>query len=270
VTTINAATLRTMLQQVAPHMGEDDSLPVLNAVHLEARDGYLFAAASDRYTIAVARNTLLGPDQTWRAMIPAGDLATITAWLKSADDNIELTVTENPPISDLTLTCQGSVLKTTASIGNGFPQWRTIMRSALAADPEPVPLSTWTTKYLTRWKHADKTLHAWQAGPNKPLVFADRAGSFLGMQMPVRDEAERSVLVDRWLRCLTAIAYVDHQSYRLDVQWADKDGDPWEYSGQDRYGEPLMQVVGIEDDRHTLARVIELYGPIRPLAADDV
>lgn len=269
MTSISAINLRTMIQQVAPHMGEDDTLPILNAIHLESRDGYLFAAASDRYTMAVARETLLGPDQTWRAMIPAGDLATVTAWLKNADDNIDIAVTENPPISDLTLTCQGSVLKTTASIGNGFPQWRTIMRGALTADPEPVPLSAWTTKYLARWKHADKTLHAWQAGPDKPLVFTDSEGSFLGMQMPVRSEEDRTALADRWLRCLTPIAYVDYQSYRLDIQWSDKDGDVWEYTGRDRYGSPLMRVVGIEDDDHTLPNLITQYGPISPLLSDD-
>lgn len=268
---ISAAELRKMIQQVEPHMADDVSLPVLNAVHLEAHRGYLFAIASDRYTLAVSRNTLLGADETWRAMIPAEDLPTALAWLKSADETVHITVTEASPVTDLTLTGKGRVLSLTGELGHGFPQWRTIIHSTLNTALQPIEVSTWTTKYLARWKHADRVLHAMWSGPKSPMVLTDREGSFIGMQMPVHEgdsAPTHEAITSRWLPSLTPIAYVNGQSYSLDVQWSDKDGDVWEYTGHNRYGQPLMRVVGIDDDDHELPALVKAYGPLSPVIGE--
>jgi hypothetical protein len=266
---IATSELRRMLQQVEPHMADDVTLPVLNAVHLEAHRGYLFAVASDRYTLAVARNALLGADETWRAMVPAADLPTVLAWLKASDETVEITVADLLPATELTteltLTGKGSAVKLTAELGTGFPQWRTIIHSTLVTPLQPVEVSTWTTKYFARWKHADKVLHAMWSGPKSPMVLTDREGSFIGMQMPVNEgdaAPTHEAITSKWLGALAPIAYVGNERYSLDTQWSDKDDDVWEYTGRNRYGQPLMRLVGIDDDDHTLADLIKHYGPI--------
>lgn len=52
---VPARTLRDMLDAVLPHVGTDDSLPALAALRIEVRGGDLLLAATDRYTIGVAR-----------------------------------------------------------------------------------------------------------------------------------------------------------------------------------------------------------------------
>ena len=58
MTTVTAAELHRMIEQVVPHMSDDDTVPVINSVQMEARDGYLFVSATDRYTMAVARTAI--------------------------------------------------------------------------------------------------------------------------------------------------------------------------------------------------------------------
>src|SRR5205807_209534 len=47
--------LAKLIKPVLPHMSDDDTLPAIHAVHLSARDGHLYAMATDRYTLAVNR-----------------------------------------------------------------------------------------------------------------------------------------------------------------------------------------------------------------------
>jgi hypothetical protein len=253
-------------------MAADDYAPIINAIHMEADSGNLFAAASDRYTLAVARIGGIPADENWRAMIPAADLSVVLHWLKAADDgsDVEVTVTETAPIAELTLATKGATLTISAEVGGGFPFWRTLIRAQLTGEQQPVDGSAWNSRFLARWKAGSDVLHATQAGPGKPLLFSDRGGDFIGMQMPVKEPDPVTVesIAARWLHVITPIAYVDHQAYRLDRQWADKDGDVWEHTDRQRYGEPLMRLVGIEDDDHTLRQLVKDYGPITPVLAE--
>ncbi|WP_326739097.1 DNA polymerase III subunit beta family protein [Streptomyces sp. NBC_01022] len=272
MTHIAASDLHRMIEQVTPHMSDDDTLPVINAIHLEARNHDLTAVATDRYTIGVGRTNLVDGDR-WTALIPAVELASVTAWLKIAETTTVSIVAGfgvNEGDSTLTFSGNGGSLRIaypTSHYGH-FPNWRSLLRDALNGDPQAVPLSGLTTKFLDRWQHADKTLHFFQAGPKKPLVFLDDTGDFIGMQMPINNEqVTRTQLASRWSATLTRFAYFEGEGYNLDIQWADKQGDPWEYTGNDRIGEPLMRLVGIEDDDHTLASVIAMFGPLSPINA---
>ncbi|MGW1015637.1 DNA polymerase III subunit beta family protein [Streptomyces niveus] len=269
MTHISAHDLHRMLKQVAPHMSDDDTLPVLTAIHLEARNHDLTAAATDRYTIGVARTNLVDNDR-WEACIPDSELRTVTAWLKSSkatNDTVSVVAQADGDDTTLTFTSNSGSLRIeypTKNYGK-FPSWRNIIRGALDGEPQAVPLSGLTTKFLERWQHADNKLHYFQTGPQKPLVFIDDTGDFIGMQMPINNEqVTRTQLTDRWANALTRFAYFEGEGYNLDIQWADKQGDPWEYTGNDRMGEPLMRLVGIEDDDHTLASVVAAFGPLTP------
>jgi hypothetical protein len=267
MTHVSARDLHRMITQVTPHMSDDDTLPVLNAIHLEARNHDLTAVATDRFTIAVAR-TGLTDDIRWKAVIPAGDLPTITAWLTAAETTTISIATGTTEDGDTTLTLNGNGASLRIAYPAGhygrFPNWRNLIRNTLDSDPQPVPLSGVTAKLLDRWQHADNHLAFFQVGPGKPLVFFNDGGDFMGMQMPARnDHVTRTQLTDRWTSTLARFAYFEGEGYNLDIQWADKQGDPWEYTGRDNHmGEPLMRLVGIDDDDHTLGSLIAIFGPI--------
>lgn len=271
MTFISAHDLYRMITQVTPHTSDDDTLPLLTAIHLEARNHDLTAVATDRYTFGVARTGITEADR-WTAVIPAEDLPTITAWLKAADTTTVSIVPGTAEDDDHTLTLKGNGGSLRIAYPAGrygrFPNWRNLLRSALDGDPQAVPLSGVTTEFLKRWEHADKVLAFFQTGPRKPIVFLEDSGEFIGMQMPTNTEhTTRAQLTDRWTSTLTRFAYFEGEGYNLDLQWADQDGDPWEYTGRDNHmGEPLMRLVGIDDDEHTLASVIAMFGPLKPAA----
>lgn len=267
MTTCTAADLRRMLGRVSPHMSTDDTLPVINSVRLEQREGYLFALATDRYTMAIARTAVVN-DEVWQANIPAELLKAVTSWLKTQSGSIEMAPQRDGDLTALTFSSiDGSLRITTDPVAyKGFPRWQTIAARALTTDPS-AGVTSYTSRYLSRWESGAEVLHSWQTGPHRPVVFMDGDGDFLGIHMPVRTEDIDSVsLAQPWLKHLTPRAEVDGQEYRLDVQWSDKDGDIWEYTGRDSYDrQPWMRVVGIEDDDYSLTTVIEQYGPIEPV-----
>lgn len=265
-----ARDLHRMLQQVTPHMSTDNTLPAIAAIKLEARAGHLYASTTDRYTMAVARTPIVD-EGDWHAPIPADDVPAATAWLKAASTTtINVTASEDGDLTVLALTGNGGTLRVASNTRTyrSGTHWRTVLRKELSANLETAPLTGFTTEYLARWQHAGKTLSGWQAGPGKALILMDDAGEFIGMQVPINNRhLDRDDMKAKWANALTRIAYVDSQSYSLDVQWSDAQGDPWEYTGRDRQGEPLMRVVDIDGDDHTLADLLALYGPINPIPA---
>lgn len=269
MTTIAAAELHHMLGQVLPHMSEDITLPVINSVHIEARDGYLFASATDRYTMGIARTAITTSDRWTNVFIPAEHIPTVNSWLEATIGTVTLTVIRDEDEATLVLTGKSGTLRIDYD-GRSYrhlPNWRTVLRDQLNAEPQLVPLTGFTTKYLARWEKAASVLQGWQYGAYGALVLMDEMGGFLGMQMPVRHEISRDDLVAKWRGSLARYATVDGQEYNLESRWADEQGDPWEYTGRDRFGEPLMRLVGIDDDDHTLAAVIATFGPLSPIIA---
>jgi len=268
VTTVPAAELHRMIEQVLPHMSNDDTLPVINSVQLEARDGWLFATATDRYTMAVARAPITTP-ATWREIcIPGESIHALAAWLKPTIGTVTIGIRREEDEVSVTFTSKtGAMTVEYASRSySKLPDWRKLLHRYIDATPQLTPLTGFTTEYLARWEKATKTLQCWQYGETGALVVMDELGYFLGMQMPVRHEITRDDLLSKWRGSLARIAYDSGTGYSLERQWADAQGDPWEYTGRDnRDGQPLMRLVGIDDDEHTLADLITQYGPLTPV-----
>lgn len=265
-TSLTADHLRRMLTQVAPHVGSDDTLPTINAVHFEARHGWLYAVATDRFTMGIARKSIV-EDGTWKTAIRGDDLPLVDAWLKNAR-GYSVTLTPGTAGDDLALTLStgADVLAIAAGSGIGnLPNWRQILRKYLDQDPQPVSLTGLTSRYLARWKDADTLLHVWQAAPKAPFVVMGDNEDFIGMQMPIdNSHLTRDTLIDIWQTSLREVAFVEGVAYDLASQWIDFEGDPWEYTGRHRDGEPLMRL-GEIDEEYTLADVIAQFGPISTL-----
>lgn len=266
---IEAKDLHRMLQQVTPHMADpDEYLPALACIRVEATDdGWLYAVATDRYTLAVARHETLA-DTSGIGYLPAQLVPAVTAWLAQAAEHGQAVKLALPTHDQqaIALRAPGSgrlSIETDTNGHKGVPNWRTLLHAQLKAEPVAVPLTGFTTRFLARWQQADLKVHAWQAGPHRPLIVAAESGDFLGLQMPVRSELTQGEATPGWLAATAPRATVDGTTYRLDRSWKDRDGDPWTYSGKDTTdGMPLMVVDGFEEDPHPLDRLIAWYGPL--------
>lgn len=268
---IESSALRRMIQQVTPHMDDPDNyMPILSSVRFEARDGWLYALATDRYTFAASRREIVHTGDI-TAHVPGPAVPTLTAWLDEVAEHAGrvgiafLDVRDDAGAIVFTAAGHGQLqVEYEDHVSAKFPDWRKLFHSALTAESGIVPASGVTTKFLARWAHAADKLVIWQEAPRKPIVFLDLLGQFAGMQMPITaDVASRDELAPQWISATKPRATVDGVTYDLDVTWEDRDGDPWTYSGNDTPdGMALMVVDGIADDAHPLDRLIQQYGPL--------
>jgi len=269
---ITASELRRMLQQVTPHMSDpEDGLPVISCIQFQARAGWLYAAATDRYTIAVSRREV-ATTENLTGYIPGHLVPALTAWLDGLANLGEAVGLTLPVVED-----PAEVVLTSSGLGNftvqydtgdfeKFPDWRKILHAALTCEPGPIPLTGFTAKFLARWQHAAEKLITWQEAPGKPLVLLDELGYFAGLHMPIgyhRDGMTRQKAVGSWIAATVRTATVDGFTYHLDRSWTDRDGDVWTYTGDDYLdGTPLMAIEGLEEDPHPLDSVITMFGPL--------
>ncbi|MFD9124917.1 phiSA1p31-related protein [Kitasatospora sp. NPDC059571] len=268
--TIPAAALTRAIERITPHVCEDDSLPALNGLRLEIRSDWLIVTATDRFTMAFDRFEVATSYEA-NALLRRADIPAVQAWLDRLDGDATVRVTVDVQGEDSVLTlkagCEQIRVAAPTRHVNQYPAWRKMLAKLLDQDVEQVPLTCFTTRYLSRFEAAGRIVHAWQTAPRSPLFLATDGGNFLGLVMPVRveDKTPADILSD-WMPMLCRTADVDGATYDLDAIWSDKDGDPWQYSGADNdRGEPLMAVVGIDtvpDDRVPLVEVVALYGPL--------
>ncbi|MFJ7422706.1 phiSA1p31-related protein [Streptomyces uncialis] len=270
-TVTQGAHLLRMLDQVLPHMSTETDDPMLNCIHLEVRDQWLFATATDRYTMAVARTHTADTD-SWQALIAAAHIPAVHELLIAAKDKSDL-VTLSVAADGRQVTISSSVMGNSMTMSapalapNGYPDWRRVLCKVLDTTPQPTRLTTLRTEYLARWGDASPYLRCWQSAPDSPLVLMDGAGRFLGLQSPRRSDATSlDDLLSKWRSTLTRFAYTNGARYNLDLPMADRHGDLWEYSGRDQpSGDPLMRLasVGGEELVEPLSYLITQYGPMR-------
>lgn len=98
------------LEQVVPHLGDDETIPFLTAVHIRLAGGHVHAYATDRYTGALATLPHVSTDQNALFTIPAEFARRAIEWLRGegldpGEDGELLSVdlTISPRIFGLTL-----------------------------------------------------------------------------------------------------------------------------------------------------------------------
>lgn len=266
-TRVQAHKLATAISNVKPHISKDDTLDTLNGIHFETNGNHLYAIATDRYTFAVNRTEAVN-SQPWAAHLREDDIPVVLAWLGRHDEDayIEMAAEIVGSRTSLLLSSLIGTLRSSDPTANRkhFPDWRKLVRGVLADEQAVNPLTAFNSRYLARFKTVGPVLHSWQAGPRKPLVLTDNH-DFIGLVMPAPDEkVTRDGLVDNWASHLRRTeANVLGAMFNLTVEYRDRHGDPWRYSGRDgQYGEPLMELVGIDDDPWPVLKVIDTYGPL--------
>lgn len=201
MTTITAYQLSELLRKVNPHVGRHSGYAVIQGIHLDYDGRHLHAVATDRYTIAVARQTAPG-EGSWTATINGSDrgnhLDGVIAWLASHQGEDAITVEPDlGPGYNLNLASTRSTL-TVPVDGGEFPDWRGLIRTAVDRDGTDSPWTGHTSKLLARWETAGHDICTWQSSFDKPMVIT--ASGFIGLQMPRRiaDEESPAARHDEW------------------------------------------------------------------------
>ncbi|GAA4978120.1 hypothetical protein GCM10023205_52540 [Yinghuangia aomiensis] len=216
---------RTMLDQVSPHIGTDDSTPALCGVRMEASNRGLLLVATDRFTLAMSRN----PEPSthpWATFLTAADVKAYKALaVASRTRAARIGMVEGALM--ISVGEHAMALPDRSGLAADFPGWRRIVRDAVEAAPNLTAPITLAPRLLARWHThipAWRTTHrgltgtvpagpdrggaltVWSGGPNKPIVVA-RGDHFLGVQMPMRHGDDHAGPVanvrDAWQHALT-------------------------------------------------------------------
>lgn len=181
--TINAHRLLSLIDKTSSHMGSE-LVETLHGIRIDVDARYLYAVASDRYTIGVARYELNQGDQNqepWARTIPAEHVRTLREWLDAMKGAGLITISAardrlvfEGPATDFSIAVSTSL---------EFPDWRGILRKQVEDAALGAAFPALNPGFLARFNN-NGILRARLTADDKPLlVFAD---DFLGAQMPVR------------------------------------------------------------------------------------
>lgn len=179
--TINAHSLGQLLDKVSGHMGGEYT-EVINGIRLDIDSTYLYAIASDRYTMAVARHKHYGNGEAFARTIPARYLRSLREWatLQAGQHSIAIST----EAGRLVFTSPSDELRIAVTDGLEFPDWRGLIRSALDEPAQEEPFTALNAGFLARWSTVGETLRVRVAAEDKAIaVFAP---DFVGVQMPIR------------------------------------------------------------------------------------
>lgn len=207
--TVTAHDLTRITGQVFPHRHPDaEYLPLLNAVHLDSDGTHLHAAATDRYTFAVARARLRAAgskhnSEPWAHTIPASAIKALRRLIKNENPHALVTITPSIEgrITHVTFEADGNSLTVQALEGT-FPSWRKLIAGVIGKEPSSDVVGI-DADYADRWQHAERHLVTWHTGPTSPIVFAGE--DFIGLHMPVRPSSgqyDTAVTAKTWASSL--------------------------------------------------------------------
>lgn len=180
--TINAHQLKLLLDQTADHMGYEN-IEQLHGIRLDVDSQYLYAVASDRYTLAAARYRLDDGDQNqepWARTIPGDFVPSLRQWVDSLKGAAYITISTakdrlvfDGPLADLTVATNTAL---------EFPDWRGLLRTIAAQTTDGEPFPALNTEYLPRWSAIQQSLRVRMTADRKPVLFIGE--NFIGAQMP--------------------------------------------------------------------------------------
>lgn len=180
--TINAHQLKLLLDKTAAHMGRDGFEP-LHGIRLDVDSQYLYAVASDRYTIAAARYRLGNGDQNqepWAATVPGDIVPALREWVGAMKGASNITISAakdrvvfDGPLSDLNIA---------VSLSLEFPDWRGLLRTIAAQTVEGEPFPALNSDLFQKWAATEQSLRTRVTADRKAVLFFGE--DFIGAQMP--------------------------------------------------------------------------------------
>ena len=207
--TINAHQLKLLLDQTVDHMGRE-GLEQLYGIRLDVDSQYLYAVATDRYTLAAARYRLNHGDQNqepWARLIPGDIVPALREWVDTMKGAEYITISTakdrlvfDGPLVDLTVATNTAL---------EFPDWRGLFRTIAAQAIEGEPFPALNTDFLPRWSAIKQSLRTRITADRKAILFFGH--DFIGAQMPSRgggigpsEEQTYEAAHNHWLWTLAA------------------------------------------------------------------
>ncbi|MFJ9633710.1 hypothetical protein ACIRU8_39060 [Streptomyces sp. NPDC101175] len=194
--TIADHTLSRLVAQTKPHMATKDDPETLQSICFDHDGTWLYAFATNRFTLAVSRTQVTsGSDKPWAAAVHRMQVTEVEAAIKLLDSkpiDIERTDTQ------LVLSGEsGSRIAVSLSQPDKEPMsWRKYLLPLLDMDAAAAEMSM-TPKYFGAWKNLPGPVSMWCVGDMKPTLIL--APDFIGMQMPVRTSESHDLTVRREL-----------------------------------------------------------------------
>lgn len=180
--TINAHQLKLLIDQTADHMGRE-SHELLHGIRLDVDSRYLYAVATDRYTIAAARYRLADSDQNqepWARTIPGDIVPALRQWIDTMQGSEAVTISTakarlvfDGPLADLSVATNTEL---------AYPDWRGLLRGIAAQTVEGEAFPALNTDFLPRWAAIKQSLRTRVTADRKPVLFLGE--DFIGAQMP--------------------------------------------------------------------------------------
>ncbi|MFJ4808544.1 hypothetical protein [Streptomyces longwoodensis] len=198
--TIADHTLSRLVAQTKPHIAGKDDPEALQSVIFDHDGTYLYAMATNRFTMAVSRTQITSSnDKPWTAVVHRMQVPEVEAAIKLLDAKpIELERTD----TQLVLSGEsGSRVAVNLSQPDKEPtSWRKFVLPLLEKKPATAEMSM-TPKFFGAWKSLPGPVSMWCVGDMKPTLIL--ASDFIGMQMPVRTSETHDLTVrrelDAWL-----------------------------------------------------------------------
>jgi hypothetical protein len=183
--TINAHQLKLLLDQTVDHMGPDNLEP-LYGIRLDVDSKYLYAVATDRFTIAAARYRLDKGEQgqePWARLIPGDIVPALREWIDSMKGATYVTISTTED-ARLVFTGPLSEFRVAVVLGLEFPDWRGLLRGIAAQTVDGEPFPALNTDFLPRWAAIRQSLRTRITADKKAVLFFGQ--DFIGAQMPAR------------------------------------------------------------------------------------
>ncbi|MCX5336945.1 hypothetical protein [Streptomyces sp. NBC_00140] len=180
--TINAHQLKLLLDQTADHMG-GEHVEMLHGIRLDVDSQYVYAVATDRYTLAAARYRLADSDQNqepWARLIPGDIVPALREWINTMKGAEYITISA----ADDRLVFDGPRHDLTVAVSTSleFPDWRGLLRGIAAQTVDGEPFPALNTDFLPRWAAIKQSLRTRVTADRKAVLFFGQ--DFIGAQMP--------------------------------------------------------------------------------------
>jgi hypothetical protein len=204
--TINAHQLGQLIDKTIDHAA-DNHIEQLHGIRLDVDARYLYAVASDRYTMAVARYELDSDDrdgQPWARTIPGNQLKALREWVSTMKgaELVTISTSEDRVLFD----GRRSTFSVMVNTSLEFPDWRGILRNLTEQTADGDPFPAYHSRFLGRFASTENIVRIRVTADHQAALLYGE--DFIGAIMPVRitgiglksfDDAR-----DQWLRTLAA------------------------------------------------------------------
>lgn len=188
--TIADLTLSRLVNQTKPHMGDRNDVEALQSIAFDHDGTYLYAMATNRFTMGVARTQLLKAEgEPWTAVVHRLQVPELAAAIRLLDSKpVNLDRTD----SHLVLTGESGsrIAIETMQPKQGPLNWRKYLLPLLDEAAATAQMAM-TPKFFGAWKNLPGPVQMWST----VILAAD----FIGMQMPVRTSESHDLTTRREL-----------------------------------------------------------------------